>query len=102
MSVPTNTPVNESPAAYRETPPSTKDPSNNYLTMTAAIIGNQSIFSTALKSNIEAFYSGIKLQQELSAARAMLTIHDEQLKSQRERMNTLEDLIRQMGEKKAG
>lgn len=97
-----NTPVNESPAAYRETPPSTKDPSNNYLTMTAAIIGTPSIFATALKSNIEAFHSGIRLQQELAAARAMLTIHDEQLKSQRERMNTLEDLIRQKEDKKAG
>jgi phage repressor protein C with HTH and peptisase S24 domain len=102
LSVPTNTPVNESPAAYRETPPSTKDPSNNYLTMTAAIIGTPSIFATALKSNIEAFHSGIRLQQELAAARAMLTIHDEQLKSQRERMNTLEDLIRQKEDKKAG
>ncbi len=70
--------------------------------MTAAIIGTPSIFATALKSNIEAFHSGIRLQQELAAARAMLTIHDEQIKSQRDRMNTLEDLIRQKEDKKAG
>jgi len=84
------------------TPPSTSHNSPDYLTMTAAIIGTPSIFATALKSNIEAFHSGIRLQQELAAARAMLTIHDEQIKSQRDRMNTLEDLIRQKEDKKAG
>ena len=70
--------------------------------MTAAIIGTPSIFSTALKSNIEAFHSGMRLQQELAAARTMLTIHDDQLKKQREQLKTLEDLIRQKEDKKAG
>jgi hypothetical protein len=99
-------PIAENAASYAPAQnvnsPSTGNNQDDYLTMTAAIIGTQSIFSTALKSNIEAFHSGIRLQQELAAARAMLTIHDEQLKSQRERMNTLEDLIRQKEDKKAG
>lgn len=99
-------PIAENAASYAPAQ-SVNSPSNgkiqdDYLTMTAAIIGTPSIFATALKSNIEAFHSGIRLQQELAAARAMLTIHDEQLKSQRERMNTLEDLIRQKEDKKAG
>lgn len=100
-------PIAESTASYSApvqivNSPSTGNNQDDYLTMTAAIIGTPSIFATALKSNIEAFHSGIRLQQELAAARAMLTIHDEQLKSQRERMNTLEDLIRQKEDKKAG
>ena len=99
-------PIAENAASYAPAQnvnsPSTGNNQDNYLTMTAAIIGTPSIFATALKSNIEAFHSGIRLQQELAAARAMLTIHDEQIKSQRERMNTLEDLIRQKEDKKAG
>ena len=99
-------PIAENAASYAPAQnvnsPSTGNNQDNYLTMTAAIIGTPSIFATALKSNIEAFHSGIRLQQELAAARAMLTIHDEQIKSQRDRMNTLEDLIRQMEDKKAG
>jgi transcriptional regulator with XRE-family HTH domain len=99
-------PIAENAASYAPAQnvnsPSTGNNQDNYLTMTAAIIGTPSIFATALKSNIEAFHSGIRLQQELAAARAMLTIHDEQIKSQRDRMNTLEDLIRQKEDKKAG
>lgn len=99
-------PIAENAASYAPAQnvnsPSTGNNQDNYLTMTAAIIGTPSIFATALKSNIEAFHSGIRLQQELAAARAMLTIHDEQIKTQRDRMNTLEDLIRQMEDKKAG
>jgi len=99
-------PIAENAASYAPAQnvnsPSTGNNQDDYLTMTAAIIGTPSIFATALKSNIEAFHSGIRLQQELAAARAMLTIHDEQIKSQRERMNTLEDLIRQKEDKKAG
>lgn len=99
-------PIAENAASYAPAQnvnsPSTGNNQDNYLTMTAAIIGTPSIFATALKSNIEAFHSGIRLQQELAAARAMLTIHDEQIKTQRDRMNTLEDLIRQKEDKKAG
>ena len=99
-------PIAENAASYAPAQnvnsPSTGNNQDNYLTMTAAIIGTPSIFATALKSNIEAFHSGIRLQQELAAARAMLTIHDEQIKSQRDRMNTLEDLIRRKEDKKAG
>ena len=98
-------PIAENAASYAPAQnvnsPSTGNNQDNYLTMTAAIIGTPSIFATALKSNIEAFHSGIRLQQELAAARAMLTIHDEQIKSQRDRMNTLEDLIRRKEDKKA-
>lgn len=99
-------PIADNAASYAPAksvnPPSTGNNQDDYLTMTAAIIGTPSIFATALKSNIEAFHSGIRLQQELAAARAMLTIHDDQLKTQRERLNTLEDLIRQKEDKKAG
>ena len=100
-------PIAENAASYAPSqnvnpPPPSGYTSEDYYKMTAAIIGTPSIFATALKSNIEAFHSGIRLQQELAAARAMLTIHDEQIKSQRERMNTLEDLIRQKEDKKAG
>ena len=71
----------------------------NFLNILMADLDN---FARNAQVGYEAFHSGIRLQQELAAARAMLTIHDEQIKSQRDRMNTLEDLIRQKEDKKAG
>ena len=98
-------PIAENAASYSPAQninsPSTGNNQEDHLTMTAAIIGTQSIFSTALKSNIEAFHAGIRLQQELAAARAMLSVQGEQIKTQRERMNTPDDSIRPV-EKKAG
>jgi len=100
--------VAESPGPYAPTPPAqpapqpTDPPPDSYLSMTAAVLNTNSIFSSALRSNIEAFHSSIKLQQDLAAARAMLNIHDSKIKAQTERLNTLEDLIKRMEEKKAG
>lgn len=79
------------------------------LSKTAAIIESRSLFSDALKSNIEAFHVGLSLQQDLAASRAMLNQHttliekqSKIIEDQESRMNTVEEKLKSMETKKAG
>lgn len=79
------------------------------LSKTAAIIGSQTPFAYALKSNIEAFSRGLALERDLAAYRAMLNAHTSTIEHQNKiieeqniRLNTFEDRLRSMENKKAG
>lgn len=79
------------------------------LSKTAAIIESRTLFADALKSNIEAFHVGLSLQQDLAASRAMLIQHtsiiekqNQTIEEQNTRMNTIEERLRSMEQKKAG
>lgn len=88
-------------------PPASR--TQDLLTKTAAIIESRSLFSDALKSNIEAFSVGLTLERDLAASRAMLNSHTTTIEQQRKmiedqntRMNTIEEKLRSMETKKAG
>jgi hypothetical protein len=79
------------------------------LSKTAAIIGSQTPFAYALKSNIEAFSRGLALERDLAAYRAMLNAHTSTIEHQTKiieeqniRLNTFEERLRSMETKKAG
>jgi biotin operon repressor len=79
------------------------------LSKTAAIIESRTLFSDALKSNIEAFSVGLTLERDLAASRAMLNSHTttieqqgKMIEDQNTRMNTIEEKLRSMETKKAG
>lgn len=79
------------------------------LSKTAAIIGSQTPFAYALKSNIEAFSRGLALEHDLAAYRAMLNSHtttiehqNKIIEEQNTRLNTFEERLRSMEDKKEG
>lgn len=79
------------------------------LSKTANIIDSQTPFASALKSNIEAFSRGLSLERDLAAYRAMLNQHTTTIEHQNKiieeqniRLNTFEERLKSMEEKKAG
>jgi DNA repair exonuclease SbcCD ATPase subunit len=66
---------------------------NDYIDHTSAILQSPSVFSTALKSNIEAFYFGLKINQDLDAAHNLLRQHAQLFQAQNQTINNLKNKI---------
>ncbi|MEN6375569.1 MAG: hypothetical protein ABFD75_12445 [Smithella sp.] len=66
---------------------------NDYIDHTYAILQSSSVFSTALKSNIEAFYFGLKINQDLDAAHNLLRQHAKLFQAQNQTIDNLKSKI---------
>jgi len=65
----------------------------DYIDHTTAVLQSPSIFSTALKSNIEAFYFGLRINKDLDAAHNLLRQHAQLLQAQNQTINNLNSKI---------
>lgn len=72
------------------------------LSKTAAVIESGTIFSSALRSNIDAFHFGLSLQRDLASALTILSQHTNMLQEQQEKLNQMNNLLLTMKEKQAG
>lgn len=89
---PSNHPTNSNHADYHANSPA--QPSfEDYMDHTSDILQSPSIFSTALKSNIEAFYFGLRINKDLDAAHNQLRQHAQLLQAQNQTINNLNSKI---------
>jgi transcriptional regulator with XRE-family HTH domain len=91
---PINMPVNEAPMPYGAIPTTNDHPDISPLLLkTAVVLESPSIFSSALKSNIEAFHQAVTLDQKLIKAQAEIVQHTDKLKDQDDRLKILESRL---------
>ncbi len=67
----------------------TQEPEADFISKTQKILSSNSVYAKALESNIDAFYSALKSEEDLQRLRAEKEDHDK-------RIATLEDYIRQL------
>lgn len=89
-----NAPINEAPPPYGAMPTTNDHPDISPLLLkTAVVLESPSIFSSALKSNIEAFHQAVTLDQKLIKAQAEIVQHTDKLKDQDDRLKILESRL---------
>ena len=89
---PANHPTNSHQSAYNINAPA-QPTFDDYMEHTSDILQSPSIFSTALKSNIEAFYFGLRINKDLDAAHNLLRQHAQLLEAQNQTINNLNSKI---------
>lgn len=87
-----NHPTNSHQSAYNINAPA-QPTFDDYMEHTSDILQSPSIFSTALKSNIEAFYFGLRINKDLDAAHNLLRQHAQLLEAQNQTINNLNSKI---------
>lgn len=89
---PANHPTNSHLSAYNINAPA-QPTFEDYMDHTDAVLRSPSIFSTALKSNIEAFYFGLRINKDLDAAHNLLREHAQLFQMQTQTINNLKNKI---------
>lgn len=89
---PANHSTNSHQSAYHINAPA-QPTFEDYIDHTSAVLQSPSIFSTALKSNIEAFYFGLRINKDLDAAHNLLRQHAQLFEAQNQTINNLKNKI---------